>query len=75
MIRAYISKKFFIDMDTSTICYSDKKKKILECDKIDVDELYRFIELYAEFLEREKEEEEEEKEELEELASEAMEEE
>jgi len=70
VIRAYISKKFFIDMDTSTICYSDKKKKILKCDKVDIDRLYRFIELYTEFLERKEEEEEEEKEELEELAGE-----
>jgi len=75
MIRAYISKKFFIDMNTNTICYSDKKRKILECDKVDIDKLYRFIELYTEFLEREEEEKEEEEEELEELAGEIEEEE
>jgi hypothetical protein len=64
-MRVYITKRFYVKLGLARICFEDRKRKVEECDKVELENLGRFLELYAEYLERREEEElREEEEEL-----------
>jgi len=76
VVRTYIAKRFYVDLDKATLCFEDAKKKVRECDRVELDRLYDFLDVLYEYFERKTEEEEEElaKEEEEEVLGELMEE-
>lgn len=60
MVRAYITKRFYVDLDKATLCFEDASKKVKECDRVKLDRLYDFLDVLYEYFERKTEEEEEE---------------
>jgi CO dehydrogenase/acetyl-CoA synthase beta subunit len=70
-MRVYLTKRFYVEFERATICFEDRKRKVSECDAVKLESLERFLELYAEYLERRGEEEEELREEEEELLEES----
>jgi chloramphenicol O-acetyltransferase len=70
-MRVYLTKRFYVEFELAKICFEDRKRKISECDTVRLESLEKFLELYAEYLERRGEEEEELREEEEELLEES----
>jgi hypothetical protein len=70
-MRVYLTRRFYVELELARVCFEDRKKKVVECDPVKLESLERFLELYAEYLERREEEEEELREEEEELLEES----
>ena len=69
-MRVYLTRRFYVELELSKICFEDRKRKITECDAVKLESIERFLELYTEYLGRREEELEELREEEEELLEE-----